>query len=155
MYQAGLVLEGGGMKGAYTAGVLDFFLEKEMEFSSVYGVSAGAVHMCSYLSKQKGRSIRISTKYGADPRYCSIASLLLTGDLFNVKTCYDTVPNKWEPFDHKTYESYHSDSTDTDTEGYGSSENLFCLTRSSECAAFGNHLRYCNRDSCRRNREKN
>ncbi len=106
MYQAGLVLEGGGMKGAYTAGVLDFFLEKEMEFASVYGVSAGAVHMCSYLSKQKGRSIRISTKYGADPRYCSIASLLLTGDLFNVKTCYDTVPNKWEPFDHKTYENY-------------------------------------------------
>ncbi|MBR4085777.1 MAG: patatin family protein [Lachnospiraceae bacterium] len=106
MYQAGLVLEGGGMKGAYTAGVLDFFLEKEMEFASVYGVSAGAVHMCSYLSKQKGRSIRISTKYGADPRYCSIASLLLTGDLFNVKTCYDTVPNKWEPFDHETYESY-------------------------------------------------
>jgi len=106
MYQAGLVLEGGGMKGAYTAGVLDFFLEKEIEFSSVYGVSAGAVHMCSYLSKQKGRSIRISTKYGADPRYCSLASLLLTGDLFNVKTCYDTVPNKWEPFDHKTYESY-------------------------------------------------
>lgn len=106
MYQAGLVLEGGGMKGAYTAGVLDFFLEKEMEFASVYGVSAGAVHMCSYLSKQKGRSIRISTKYGADPRYCSVASLLLTGDLFNVKTCYDTVPNKWEPFDHKTYESY-------------------------------------------------
>lgn len=106
MYQAGLVLEGGGMKGAYTAGVLDFFLEKDMEFSSVYGVSAGAVHMCSYLSKQKGRSIRISTKYGADPRYCSIASLLLTGDLFNVKTCYDTVPNKWEPFDHETYESY-------------------------------------------------
>lgn len=106
MYQAGLVLEGGGMKGAYTAGVLDFFLEKEMEFSSVYGVSAGAVHMCSYLSKQKGRSIRISTKYGADPRYCSVASLLLTGDLFNVKTCYDTVPNKWEPFDHETYEKY-------------------------------------------------
>lgn len=106
MYQAGLVLEGGGMKGAYTAGVLDFFLEKNMEFSSVYGVSAGAVHMCSYLSKQKGRSIRISTKYGADPRYCSIWSLLFTGDIFNVKTCYDTVPNKWEPFDHKTYESY-------------------------------------------------
>lgn len=106
MYQAGLVLEGGGMKGAYTAGVLDFFLEKGMEFASVYGVSAGAVHMCSYLSKQKGRSIRISTKYGKDPRYCSVASLLLTGDLFNVKTCYDTVPNKWEPFDHETYESY-------------------------------------------------
>ena len=56
MYQAGLVLEGGGMKGVYTAGVLDFFLDKEIEFSSVYGVSAGAVNMCSYLSKQRGRS---------------------------------------------------------------------------------------------------
>ncbi len=106
MYQAGLVLEGGGMKGAYTTGVLDFFLEKGIDFSSVYGVSAGAIHMCSYLSKQKGRSIDISMKHGADPRYCSIWSLLFTGDLFNVKTCYDLVPNKWNPFDHETYESY-------------------------------------------------
>lgn len=106
MYQAGLVLEGGGMKGAYTTGVLDFFLEKGIEFTSVYGVSAGAIHMCSYLSKQKGRSIDISLKHGADPRYCSIWSLLFTGDLFNVKTCYDLVPNKWHPFDHETYEKY-------------------------------------------------
>ena len=51
MYQAGLVLEGGGMRGAYTTGVLDFFLEKGIEFSRVYGVSAGAIHMMSYLSK--------------------------------------------------------------------------------------------------------
>ncbi len=106
MYQAGLIIEGGGMKGAYTAGVLDFFLDKEIEFSSVYGVSAGAIHMCSYLSKQKSRSIHIALKYGADKRYCSIWSLLFTGDLFNVKTCYDLIPNKWEPFDHETYEKY-------------------------------------------------
>lgn len=106
MYQAGLILEGGGMKGAYTAGVLDFFLDKEVEFSSVYGVSAGAVHMCNYLSKQKGRSINICTKYGSDPRYCSIWSLLFTRDLFNVKTCYDLVPNKWVPFDYETYEKF-------------------------------------------------
>ncbi|MBQ6696435.1 MAG: patatin family protein [Lachnospiraceae bacterium] len=106
MYQAGLILEGGGMKGAYTTGVLDFFLEKGIEFSSVYGVSAGAIHMCSYLSKQKERSINIGLKYGSDKRYCSIWSLLFTGDLFNVKTCYDLVPNKWEPFDHETYEKY-------------------------------------------------
>ena len=58
MYQAGLVLEGGGMKGIYTAGVLDFFLEKNIDFSSIYGVSAGAIHMCSYLSKQKGRATK-------------------------------------------------------------------------------------------------
>ena len=106
MYQAGLILEGGGMKGAYTTGVLDFFLEKGIEFSSVYGVSAGAIHMCSYLSKQKERSINIGLQYGADKRYCSLASLILTGDLFNAKTCYDLIPNKWEPFDHETYEKY-------------------------------------------------
>lgn len=106
MFQAGLILEGGGMKGAYTAGVLDFFLEKNMEFSSVYGVSAGAVHMCSFLSKQKGRSITINTKYLRDVRYCSIWSLLFTGDIFNVKTCYETIPDKWNVFDHATYEKY-------------------------------------------------
>ena len=56
MYQAGLVLEGGGMKGVYTAGVLDFFTEKGIDFSHIYGVSAGACHMCSYLSdKRDGR----------------------------------------------------------------------------------------------------
>ena len=57
MYQAGLVLEGGGMKGVYTAGVLDFFTEKGIDFSHIYGVSAGACHMCSYLSRQKGELI--------------------------------------------------------------------------------------------------
>ena len=58
MYQAGLILEGGGMKGIYTAGVLDFFLDKDIEFSSCYGVSAGACCMCSYLSKQRKRAYR-------------------------------------------------------------------------------------------------
>ena len=56
MYQAGLILEGGGMRGVFTAGVLDFFLDKNIEFSSCYGVSAGACNACSFLSKQKGRS---------------------------------------------------------------------------------------------------
>lgn len=55
MYQAGLVLEGGGMKGVYTSGVLDFFLDKDIEFSNCYGVSAGACNLCSYLSRQRGR----------------------------------------------------------------------------------------------------
>ena len=52
MVQAGLVLEGGGMKGIYTAGVLDFFMEKDLYFQNVYGVSAGACHLCSYISRQ-------------------------------------------------------------------------------------------------------
>ncbi|MCR4584253.1 MAG: patatin-like phospholipase family protein, partial [Lachnospiraceae bacterium] len=61
MIEAGLILEGGGMRGLYTAGVLDFFMEKELEFSSCYGVSAGACHLTSYMSKQKGRAFNIST----------------------------------------------------------------------------------------------
>ena len=83
MFQAGLVLEGGGMKGIYTAGVLDFFLEKEIFFSGVYGVSAGACHMCSYLSGQKGRALDVSIDYLDSKKYCSVESLLTTGNLFN------------------------------------------------------------------------
>ena len=54
MYNAGLILEGGGMRGVYTTGVLDFFLDKQIEFTSCYGVSAGACHACSYLSSREG-----------------------------------------------------------------------------------------------------
>ncbi len=106
MYQAGLVLEGGGMKGAYTTGVLDFFLEKGIEFSRVYGVSAGAIHMMSYLSKQRKRSINIGIKYAGDKRYCSVESLLRTGDIFNADMCYNLIPRKYAPFDNEAYLRY-------------------------------------------------
>ena len=106
MYQAGLVLEGGGMKGLYTAGVLDFFLEKEILFSKVYGVSAGACHMCSYLSGQMGRARDISVDYLDNKRYCSARSLLITGDLFNEDMCYHTIPDYLYPFDHEAYGRY-------------------------------------------------
>lgn len=106
MYQAGLVLEGGGMKGIYTAGVLDFFLEKDILLSSVYGVSAGACHMCSYLSGQKGRARDITVDYLESRQYCSAESLVLTGDLFNVDMCYHTIPDYLYPFDHEAYDRY-------------------------------------------------
>ena len=96
MYQAGLVLEGGGMKGVYTAGVLDFFLDKGIEFSNVYGVSAGACCMCSYLSKQRGRALDVNVDYLDTKKYCSLESLLTTGDLFNVQTAYHLIPDKYE-----------------------------------------------------------
>ena len=64
--QTGLVLEGGGMRGIYTAGVLDVFLENEIAFDGVIGVSAGAIHGCSYLSGQRGRS----TPLAAWPSSC-------------------------------------------------------------------------------------
>lgn len=106
MYHAGLVLEGGGMKGIYTAGVLDFFLDKGLEFSHVYGVSAGACGMCSYLSKQRGRARDVNIDYLDSKRYCSVESLIATGDLFNVNMCYHTIPDYLSPFDNETFMKY-------------------------------------------------
>lgn len=106
MYQAGLVLEGGGMKGIYTAGVLDFFLDKGIDFSSVYGVSAGACHMCSYLSKQRERAKDVSLDYLKTTDYCGIKSLITTGDLFNAKFCYEMIPDYLNPYDHEAFKKY-------------------------------------------------
>ncbi len=106
MYQAGLVLEGGGMKGVYTAGVLDFFLDKGIEFSNIYGVSAGACTMCSYVSKQRGRANDITVDYLDTRKYCSAESLLTTGDLFNVDMAYHLIPDYLHPYDHETFKKY-------------------------------------------------
>lgn len=94
------------MKGIYTAGVLDFFLDKGLEFSSVYGVSAGACNLCGYLSKQRGRTRDVSIDYLDSKRYCSLESLLFTGDLLNVSMCYHTIPDYLYPFDHETFNKY-------------------------------------------------
>ena len=106
MYQAGLVLEGGGMKGVYTAGVLDFFLDKDIMFSSVYGVSAGACHMCSYLSGQRGRALDVSIDYLDSRRYCGMESLLVTGDIFNADMCYHLIPDYLYPYDGEAFKKY-------------------------------------------------
>ena len=97
MYQAGLVLEGGGMKGIYTAGALAFFMDQNIEFSSCYGVSAGACHLCSYLSRQRGRAYDISVDYLDDAHYCSARNVLTTGDLFGVKMCIRAERMRWLP----------------------------------------------------------
>lgn len=119
MYQAGLILEGGGMTGVYTSGVLDFFLDKKIEFSTVYGVSMGACNMCSYLSKQRGRGYCAVADYLDDKKYCGFHQLLLTGDIFNAKMCYEDIPEKYNPFDHKTFNEYTGDAiavmTDVET----------------------------------------
>lgn len=106
MYQAGLVLEGGGMRGIYTAGVLDFFLDKEIDFSSCYGVSAGACHLCSFLSKQRKRAYRVGVNYLDNKGYCSVFSLLTSGDLFGKDMCYDLIPNYLDPYDFETFDQY-------------------------------------------------
>jgi len=106
MYNAGLILEGGGMRGAYTAGVLDFFLDNDIEFSRCYGVSAGAGHCCSYVSKQKKRAITVNVSYLENKEYASMHSLITTGDYFGAKFIYKKIPKVLNRFDHETFNSY-------------------------------------------------
>ena len=106
MYNAGLILEGGGMRGVYTAGVLDAFLEENIEFSSIYGVSAGSCHACSYMSKQKGRAYRVNVDYLDDPNYCGVKSYLKTGNVFGADMLYSQIPNVLDPFDYEEFEKY-------------------------------------------------
>lgn len=101
--KVGLILEGGGMRGIYTAGVLDAFLDANLEFDGCLGVSAGSCHAASYLSKQKGRAYHTNVDYLEDWRYCSVRSLLKTGDFFGAKMLYDIIPNQLSLFDHDTF----------------------------------------------------
>lgn len=106
IYDMGLILEGGGMRGVYTAGVLDFFLDQQIGFKEVYGVSAGSCHACSYLSGQRKRAFNVNVDYLDDPRYCSLRSLVRTGDLFGAEMLYETIPNELNPYDHEAFERY-------------------------------------------------
>lgn len=102
--KTGLVLEGGGVRGIYVAGVLDVFLEQGIRFDGVIGNSAGAIHGCSYLSNQKGRSIRYYKKYCGDPRFMSFRSWITTGDLVGVDFCYHELPEKLDVYDNDAFE---------------------------------------------------
>lgn len=103
MEQTGLVLEGGGMRAITTAGVLDYFLDENIEFDNCIGVSAGSCHACSFLSKQRGRAYDAFVKYMDDKRYCSVHSLLTTGNLFGTDFVYNIIPNELLPIDAETY----------------------------------------------------
>lgn len=101
--KTGLVLEGGAMRGMFTAGVLDVLMEHGITVDGAIGVSAGAVFGCNYKSHQIGRTIRYSTEYCKDKRYASFGNLLRTGNLYSEQFCYHTVPEKLDPFDAKTF----------------------------------------------------
>ena len=101
--KTGLVLEGGGMRGIYTAGVLDVFLDEGLTFDGVIGVSAGAVHGCSFLSGQKGRSIRYYKKYCADKRFMSTENLIRTGNFVDTDFCYHELPEILDVYDYDTF----------------------------------------------------
>lgn len=95
----GLILEGGAMRGMFTCGALDVFMEQGITFDGLIGVSAGAVFGCNYKSRQPGRALRYNKRYCADKRYCSFDSLLRTGDLYNAEFCYHTLPTELDLFD--------------------------------------------------------
>ena len=109
MNNTGLVLEGGAMRGLFTMGVLDTFLKNDIIIPNVVGVSAGAAFGCNYKSRQTGRALRYNLRYCRDKRYCSIWSLISTGDLFGAEFCYHTLPFKLDPFDCLTYDTSSMD----------------------------------------------
>lgn len=98
-----LILEGGAMRGMFTCGVTDVFQENGIEFDGAAGISAGAVFGCNFKSRQAGRAIRYNKRYGRDPRYCSLRSLLKTGDLYGVDFCYREIPDVLDPFDRAAF----------------------------------------------------
>ena len=100
----GLVLEGGAMRGLFTAGIIDVMMEAGVEPDGLIGVSAGAAFGCNYKSRQPGRAIRYNTRFAKDARYSGLKSLLTTGDYFNAQFGYHIVPYQYDLFDVETFE---------------------------------------------------
>lgn len=101
----GLVLEGGAMRGMFTAGVLDVFLDNGITFDCIAGVSAGALFGVNLLSEQRGRALRYNKKYNSDKDYMGIRPLLREGNFFSTEYAYDRVPRKLDPFDDEKYKA--------------------------------------------------
>lgn len=99
----GLVLEGGAMRGLFSAGVIDILMENNLLPDGVIGVSAGAAFGCNIKSKQPGRVIRYNKKLAHDWRYASFRSLLTTGDYFGGEYAYHYMPRHLDYFDVETF----------------------------------------------------
>ena len=105
MTKKGLILEGGAMRGLFTSGILDVMMENELRPDGIVGVSAGACFGCNFKSHQVGRAIRYNKRFARDSRYCSLSSLLKSGDIFNAEFAYHIVPTLYDPFDNETFEA--------------------------------------------------
>lgn len=103
--KTGLVLEGGALRGMFTCGILDVFMREGIELDGMIGVSAGAAFGCNYKSRQQGRALRYNTRYCNDWRYCSMRSLIKTGDLFGGEFCYHYLPANLDHFDMDVYDA--------------------------------------------------
>lgn len=114
-----LVLEGGGMRGLYTTGVLDSFLEHRLYFEYVIGVSAGATHALSYLSRQKGRARRVNVDYVKRSDYMGLRCLVREKSLFGMDLLFHKIPYEYDPFDFDEFarncSNYHAVVTNLET----------------------------------------
>lgn len=117
--KTGLVLEGGGMRGLFTAGVMDVLMEHGICFDGIVGVSAGATFGCNYKSRQPGRVLRYNIRFKDEPRYMGLRSLLRTGDLVGAEFSYHTMPNELDVLDRDTFRrdptEFHVVCTDAET----------------------------------------
>ena len=102
--KTGLVMEGGAMRGMFTSGVTDVLLEQGIEFDGGVGTSASAAFGCNFVTKQPYRARRYVLLFCKDFRFCSIASWILTGDLYGAEFGYNTIPQKLVPFDYDAFE---------------------------------------------------
>lgn len=98
--KTGLVLEGGGLRGIYTVGVLDVMMEQGLFPDYAVGVSAGAANAVSYLSGQKGRGYRVNMEYLGDKRYMSLSNLIRKRSLFGMDLIFDEIPNSLDVLDY-------------------------------------------------------
>lgn len=115
----GLVLEGGALRGLFSAGIMDVLMEHGITFDGLVGVSAGACFGCNYKSNQQGRVLRYNLRYAHDLRYCSLWSLLTTGGIFGADFAYYTLPQRLDPFDIDAFDlnpmEFHLVATDVQT----------------------------------------
>lgn len=102
--KTGIVLEGGGMRGMYTCGILDVLMENHIFLDGMVGVSAGIAFGCNYKSRQSGRALRYNVRFARDKRYSGIRSLLKTGNYYNAWFAYHLVPTHYDVFDFNAFE---------------------------------------------------
>lgn len=126
-YDLGLVLEGGAMRGIYTAGVLDVLMAHGLRADLVIGTSAGCIHGCNFVSGQAGRSIRYYRKYRHNRHFMGLYALLTTGEAVGRKFCYEEIPTRLDPFDEAAFEASPVDFYVTVTNlATGKAEHILC-----------------------------
>lgn len=107
--KTGLVLEGGAMRGMYTAGVMDRMMDHDIHFDGVIGVSAGALFGVNYLAHQRGRVIRYNKKYNGHKDYMGLLPLLKEGNIVSTRYAYDRVPRLFDVFDNEAFKASGTD----------------------------------------------